>query len=448
MKLLSLLLITSLCASAAQAPPPQNTGSTDAENQELNRALEEAGASPVDFIRALENHLQKYPNSARRLEIERGLVRGSIDAKDYRRIELYGERVLVSDPDDAVILEPVAQAELKTRTPDGARRALPHAEHLEALLTVSAKEAREKPEGGRQGTMHIIETDVHLASAILLDARAQGILGNKPKAIELARRSFDVSPSAEGAREAGYWYNETGDAANAVNWLALAFTIGDPRVTDADRARDRERMGEIYRQWKGSEAGLGDIVLAAWDRGREVVAQHRLELKQYDPNIQASDPMDYTLTGVDGSKLKLASLRGKVIVMDFWATWCGPCRVQHPLYDKVMEGFRGRGDVVFLFVDTDEDRSLVPTFLSANKWTNKAYYEDGLSILLRVSSIPTTLVFDGRGELASRMTGFDPDRFVAMLTERINDALKGVTGAGAQPGSPMGPASPAAKPAT
>jgi thiol-disulfide isomerase/thioredoxin len=445
MKLLSLLLLGSLCAGAAQTPPPPNVGSTDAENQELNRALEEAGASPVDFIRALENHLQKYPNTARRLEIERGLVRGSIDAKDYRRIELYGERVLAHDPDDTMILEQTANAELKSRTPDEARKALPHAEHLETLLTVSARQAREKPEGGPQGTMHIIETDVHLATAILFEARAQGILGIPAKAIELARRSFDVSPSAEAAREAGYWYGQTGDPANAVNWLAMAFTIGDPRVTDADRARDRERMGEIYRQWKGTEVGLGDIVLAAWDRGREVVAQHRLELKQYDPNIQASDPMDYTLTGVDGSKLKLASLRGKVIVMDFWATWCGPCRVQHPLYDKVMEQFRGRGDVVFLSVDTDEDRSIVPTFLSANKWTNKAYYEDGLSILLRVSSIPTTLVFDGRGELSSRMTGFDPDRFVAMLTDRINGALKAVSGAGPQPGNPPGPS---AKPAT
>ena len=433
MKLLSFLLFTTLCAGAAQTPSPQNPGAADAENQELNRALEEAGSSPVDFIRALENHLQKYPNSARRLEIERGLVRGSMDAKDYRRIELYGERVLAHDTDDTVVLEAVASAELKSRTADGARRALPHAEHLEALLTVSAKQAREKPEGGRQGSMHIIETDVHLANAILFEARAQGILGIPAKAIELSRHSFDVSPSAEAAREAGYWYNETGDAANAVTWLALAFTIGDPRVTDADRARDRERMGEVYRKWKGSEAGLGDIVLAAWDRSREVVAQHRLELRQYDPNIQASDPLDFTLTGVDGGKLKLASLRGKVIVMDFWATWCGPCRVQHPLYDQVMDKFRGRGDVVFLSVDTDEDRSIVPTFLSANKWTNKAWYEDGLSILLRVGSIPTTLVFDPRGEVSSRMTGFDPERFVAMLTDRINDALKAVSGAGAQP---------------
>jgi thiol-disulfide isomerase/thioredoxin len=165
-------------------------------------------------------------------------------------------------------------------------------------------------------------------------------------------------------------------------------------------------------------------VLASWDRNREVIAQRRLMLKQFDPNLQLSNPMDFTLAGVDGSKLNLASLRGKVIVLDFWATWCGPCRIQHPLYDKVKEKYKGRDDVVFLAIDTDEDRAVVPAFLADHKWTYNSYYEDGLSILLKVTSIPTTLVFDGRGELASRMTGFDPERFVTMLSDRIDDALK------------------------
>jgi thiol-disulfide isomerase/thioredoxin len=120
--------------------------------------------------------------------------------------------------------------------------------------------------------------------------------------------------------------------------------------------------------------------------------------------------------------------------MYFWATWCGPCRVQHPLYDKVKEKYRGHDDVVFLAIDTDEDRSLVPGFLATHKWTYSSYYEDGLQILLKVNSIPTTIVFDGQGEVASRMTGFDPDRFVALLSDRIDGALKSVkTTAAAKP---------------
>jgi thiol-disulfide isomerase/thioredoxin len=388
----------------------------------------------VDFVRALENHLRKYPNTARRAEIERGLVRGAVDAQDYRRVELYGERVLARDPNDIDVLEQVAHAELKSGTQDDARKALAHAQLLETLLTSGDKESRRTAGSGPSATNRVIQADLRLAGAVVFEARARGTLGDPAKAADLARHSFEISPSAEAAREAGFWCEKLGNSADAVRWYADAFTIGDPRATESDRNSDREQLGEIYRKWKGSEAGLGEIVLAAWDRNREAVEQRRLMLRQFDPNMQLADPMDFTLTGVDGARLKMASLRGKVIVLDFWATWCGPCRIQHPLYDKVKQKYNSRDDVVFLAIDTDEDRSLVPTFLSTNKWTYSSYYEDGLSVLLKVSSIPTTLIYDGRGELVSRMTGFDPDRFVAMLSDRIDEALKsGGASAAAKP---------------
>jgi len=111
--------------------------------------------------------------------------------------------------------------------------------------------------------------------------------------------------------------------------------------------------------------------------------------------------------------------------VDFWATWCQPCRIQHPLYEQVKTRFKDRSDVVFLAVDTDseEDRSKVGPFLDGQKWSRQIYFEDGLQRLLNVSSIPTTMLFDKRGRVASRMNGFLPDKFVDQLTERIQTAL-------------------------
>jgi thiol-disulfide isomerase/thioredoxin len=134
--------------------------------------------------------------------------------------------------------------------------------------------------------------------------------------------------------------------------------------------------------------------------------------------------MEFTLSSIAGDKLKLAELKGKVVVFDFWATWCGPCRAQHPLYDEVKQRFKGNPDVVFLSVNTDEDRELVEPFLKDAGWKVTPYFEDGLSRALQISSIPTTIVVDKRGEIFSRLNGFLPDRFVDMLTERIRDALK------------------------
>ena len=120
----------------------------------------------------------------------------------------------------------------------------------------------------------------------------------------------------------------------------------------------------------------------------------------------------------------MAAFKGKVVVFDFWATWCGPCRVQHPLYEQVKQRFRGNPDVVFLSIDTDEDRALVKPFLAEVKWQGPVYFEDGLSRALADHLHPdhhrdrhaTAPIF-------SRMNGFVPERFVEMLTARIRDAL-------------------------
>ena len=99
--------------------------------------------------------------------------------------------------------------------------------------------------------------------------------------------------------------------------------------------------------------------------------------------------MQFTLSGLDGDKLPLSSLLGKVIVLDFWATWCGPCREQHPLYEQVKARFKDTGDVVFLSVDTDEDHSLVKPFLESDQVDGqKVYFEDGLQSLLRSLPFP------------------------------------------------------------
>ena len=182
-------------------------------------------------------------------------------------------------------------------------------------------------------------------------------------------------------------------------------------------------MGELYRQAKGSDAGLGDLVLEAYDRNVALIHTRELRMRATDPNARLTDPMEFTLSGVDGNKLSMAGLKGKVVVFDFWATWCGPCRVQHLLYEQVKLRFRENPNVVFLSVDVDEDRGLVKPFLADVKWTGPVYFEDGLSRALKVTSIPTTLVIDRNGKIFSRMNGFLPERFVQMVSDRIQDAL-------------------------
>jgi len=423
MRLAGAVLILAMLGWAQNAPPAAPSADPNAgESQDLSQAVSEAGNSPVDFVRALERHLAKYPHTTRRNEIERALVKAAIEAKDNKRLVEYGERVLAREPSDAQILDKVIRALLAGDARDTSERALKYARQYEELL----RQTRGTPPPGHLSEAQWQEeVDKGLGRVLACEARATGNLGKIDEAIALARRGYETYPSAEAAREIGRWLLRGGQDKDALAPYADAFTIPDGRNTDADRAKDRAQLGDVYRKIYGSEKGLGDIVLEAYDRTTGLLAARRLRLRQNDPNAQASNVLEFTISGVDGAKLPIASLKGKAVVFDFWATWCGPCRVQHPLIEQVRQRFHDSPDVVFLSVNTDDERELVAPFLKENHWEQRqVYFEDGLSRVLAITSMPTTIVLNRRGEVISRMNGFVPERFVDMLTDRIKDALK------------------------
>jgi len=415
--------LAGLVLALAGLPLFAQSNLSQAEEESLQAAIGEAGNSPIDFARAVENHLKRFPNSPRRAELERALIKTAIDLNDDRRIIQFGESVLKREPENLQVLEHVATALLHNGDKPSAERALVYARHCEEIVQATYKNDKFLPGGGRDEAKRKDDFDRGLARARLLEARSQGLLGHSDDAIQLAEASYKVFPSVEAAREAARWLSAAGQDQQAIQYLADAFTIAALQSANPDGANDRVRMAELYRKLTGSETGLGDVILKAYDETSGQLAARRAEMRRYDPNAQAKDPMSFTVSGLDGEKLKLSSLIGKVVVLDFWATWCGPCRAQHPLYEETKARFKDSDDVVFLSIDADEDHSLVKPFLDAQKWTQKVYFEDGLQSLLQVSSIPTTIIFGKKGDVVSRMIGYLPERFVDMLSDRIAEAL-------------------------
>jgi len=435
MKRLAILLALAGLPLVAQVAP------SPAEQQILRQALSEAGNSPVELARAIEHHLKQYPDSPQKPELERALFKTAIDLNDDRRVLLYGEDVLARDPDNRQYLQALIAALLRAGERPGVERAFTHARHLEELIRATYKDDKFVPGAGRQVAKRKDEYDRALASALIFQARAQGLLDHKDDAIQLAESSYNIFPSVEGAREAARWLSASGRDREAIQYLAEAFTIAGLQSADLNGAHDRASLSELYSKLNGSEAGLGDLILKTYDQTAQQLADRRAQLRQFDPNNQLKDPLAFTLSAPDGDKLALSSLLGKVVVLDFWATWCGPCRAQHPLYEETKARFKDNPDVMFLSIDTDDNHALVKPFMESQKWTQKTYFDDGLQYLLQVSDIPTTIIFGKKGEVVDRMIGYLPDRFVDMLSERINDALgKPVTPAPVRPVSPPAPA--------
>ncbi len=431
MKILTLVLI-SICLRAqaplAQPPPAeaaaagtQSGADQSDEMNELSQLLKEGGNSPNDYIRVLEAHLAKHPDSKHLAEIDRVLAKAALEARDDARIIKYGERVLAREPKDVQLLDRVARAYVMQDDAANSEKGLAWAKKYEQTIAT----LRMGPPPGRLSAgQWAEELDRAQARSLVLQARACGNLGLKKPAIDLAAKSFHVFPTAEGAREWSKWLAANGDLMEAVQHTADAFTIEDARTTEADRARDRKRMGEWYTKANGSEKGLGEVILSSYDRMTNLMSDREAHLKTLDPNVKAASVLDFTLPGVNGQDLKLSSLSGKTLVLDFWATWCVPCRAQRPIYMAVEKKFKERPDVVFLSVNTDEDRTLVVPFVKAQQWTNPIYFEGGLSDYFKVSSIPTTVIVDKHGHVSSRMNGFNPELFEAQLTDRVRDTLQ------------------------
>ncbi len=407
---------------AGKTTPPEQA--PQSEDQELALLIQESNRSPIDFVRDMEKFLLKYPDAKRKNEITRGLFQASRDLKDERRIAIYGERLLAQDPDDISVLGVTARALNSFEDPKAAAKALEYGRRLEQRLRENTK-ALERETNSREKGQRRFELAKQLGESLVIQANALGTLGQVTEAVAVAKKAFDEFPSADSARATGRELEKAGKYDEALVCYANAFAMAD---SGEGHVRDRQKLAELYAKTHKSEAGLGDIVLASYDQ-MTILAEQR---RQRYGNTPVTQPINFQLSGPEGAKLPLLSLKGKVIVIDFWATWCEPCRIQHPLFEELRDHFKADNRVVFLEVNADQDRSLVPRFLQDQGWDSGIYFEDGLVAALNIQSLPTTVLLGRNGDVYSKLIGFSPRNFVDLVTERINNALA-TNGAAAPP---------------
>lgn len=118
---------------------------------------------------------------------------------------------------------------------------------------------------------------------------------------------------------------------------------------------------------------------------------------------------DFTVYDENGKAVRLSNYFGKPVVLNFWASWCGPCKMEMPHFQEKYEALNG--DVQFLMVNmTDGSRETVETassFIDENSYTFPVYYDtqSDAAITYGASSLPMTIFIDSSGNVVAHATG-------------------------------------------
>lgn len=121
---------------------------------------------------------------------------------------------------------------------------------------------------------------------------------------------------------------------------------------------------------------------------------------------------DFTVTDAEGNEVKLSDFRGKGVVLNFWASWCGPCKSEMPDFNEVYQELGE--EVQFLMINmTDGDRETVEIaseFVAGQGYTFPVFYDTAqhAAITYGVYSLPTTLFIDAEGYLVAYAPGAIP----------------------------------------
>ncbi len=121
---------------------------------------------------------------------------------------------------------------------------------------------------------------------------------------------------------------------------------------------------------------------------------------------QSTQVQDVTFLNENGQMISLSSLMGKVVFINFWATWCPPCKVEMPTIDKLKKSFKGNDEIVFLMVDVDGNLKKSSAFMKKNKYELPVYApKSAIPSDFLGMAVPTTVILNKKGKIATRVEG-------------------------------------------
>jgi thiol-disulfide isomerase/thioredoxin len=401
-----------------KTPSKPSTAKPLSPAEELQKAIGDAGNDRAELVKNLKAYLEKYPDARERPQIYRALVEACIQFKDDACATDYAERIVALTPDDTSMTLLAVQLLERNGDRAGLRRAVTYVSRVNdsvkstPLSEKSPRVSVEEWEGQKKRDQ---------SALLALRGRLEGRLNDVPAARQDYEESYSLQPNATAALKLGELDELSKNYESAALHYARAFALSESAAKSGNRRETRDKLGNVWRLAHGSEAGLGDFLLKTID---DVTAATTAARPLRNDGVK--DPFAFVLRRApEGDSYPVAPLKGKVIVINFWATWCGPCHVLEPIYEKLAARNAENGDLIFLSANCDEDESLVGPYLAERHTRTTEVFADRLDQLFNVNSFPTVLILDASGKVAFRANGFDPETMESDLAVAIRRITRG-----------------------
>lgn len=208
--------------------------------------------------------------------------------------------------------------------------------------------------------------------------------------------------------------------------LALALELSN-FATEGDFGRST--LLDVARTIADAIHAVPDAPDSAYDELARLVHYEGVDLTLNDPRFQKAQThwnevdkvrqeSDFTLKDLSGQSWQLKALKGKVVLVNFWATWCPPCRKEMPDLEALYNRFRGDGLVVLAI--SDEEESKVQTFINTQRYTYPILLDpaDMVNKRFLIQGIPKSLVYDRTGRLVAQSSDMRTiTQFLLMLKQ-------------------------------
>ncbi len=234
---------------------------------------------------------------------------------------------------------------------------------------------------------------------------------NYKGALEYVQKAYKAEKDKGNVK--GSTYSFYARILEALNRNKEAFDKIDEALHDGKATPDmKESLEKLYKLVNGSDAGYEDYLA-------KVNEQLYENFMKTLPRKMINQPAPaFSLKDINGNTVALSDYKGKIVILDFWATWCGPCKASFPSMKMAINKYKNDPEVQFLFIHTwereDSTKARIKDFLATHKYPFEVLLDlkdaqTGTNKVVesyKVRGIPTKFVIDGAGNIRFRFTGF------------------------------------------